>query len=271
MTEKFAQRFQEADKYAAYLRTTEGRLRFDLAWANFQRFLPAAADGKRVLDVGGGTGLFAVRLAELGFEVEVLDHSESMLAIAAAEANAKGLGNRISFRQGDAACLAAFFQPASFHSVVCHNVLEYVEDPPAVVHGLARVLKKGHSSVVSLLVRNRSGEVLKAAIKGKDGQQAQAVLVADTVLDSLYGMPTRLFDPAGVRTLVAAAGLKVVAENGVRVVSDYISNQTLTDDAYRQLVDLELLLGAQPQFAAIARYTQVVGCTSQAAPAGRSE
>jgi hypothetical protein len=146
-----------------------------------------------------------------------------------------------------------------------------MENPLAVVHGLARVLKKDHGSLVSLLVRNRSGEVLKAAIKGKDGQQAQAVLVADTVLDSLYGMPTRLFDPAGVRTMVEASGLKVVADYGVRVVSDYMSNETLTDDAYRRLVDLELLLGAQPQFAAIARYTQVIACTSQEASAGRSE
>jgi 2-polyprenyl-3-methyl-5-hydroxy-6-metoxy-1,4-benzoquinol methylase len=271
MTERLTRRFQEADKYAAYLRTTEGRLRLDLAWANFRRFLPAVASGRRVLDVGGGTGLFAIRLAELGFGVEVLDNSEPMLAIAADEANAKGLSDRISFRQGDAACLAALFQPSSFHSVVCHNLLEYMEDPLAVVHGLARVLKKDRGSIVSLLVRNRSGEVLKAAIKGKDCQQAQAVLGADTVLDSLYGMPTRLFDPAGVHRMVEVAGLKVVADYGVRVVSDYMNNQNLADDGYRQLVDLELLLGAQPQFAAIARYTQVICCTSQEAAAGGLE
>lgn len=271
MTEQLTQRFQEADKYAAYLRTTEGRLRFELAWANFRRFLPAVPDGRRVLDVGGGTGLFAVHLAERGFEVEVLDNCEPMLAIAADEATAKGRSDRISFRLGDAACIAALFQPSSFHAVVCHNLLEYVEDPVAVVQGLACVLKKDHDSAVSLLVRNRSGEVLKAAIKGQDAQQAQAALVADTVLDSLYGMPVRLFDPAGVRAMVEATGLRVVAEYGVRVVSDYVSNQTLTDDAYRRLLDLELLLGAQQQFAAIARYTQVIACASQEASAGRPE
>jgi len=271
MTERLTQRFQEADKYAAYLRTTEGKLRFDLAWTNFRRFLPAVADGRRVLDVGGGTGLFAVRLAELGFKVEVLDSCEPMLAMAADKANAKGLSDRISFRQGDAACIADLFQPSSFHSVICHNLLEYMEDPLAVVHGMGRVLKKDRGSVVSLLVRNRSGEVLKTAIKGKDLQQAQAVLIADTVLDSLYGMPTRLFDPAGVRTMVESAGLKVLADYGVRVASDYMSNETLTDGAYRRLVDLELLLGSQPQFAAIARYTQVIACASQEMSAGRSE
>jgi hypothetical protein len=33
-------RFQSADKYAAYLKTPPGRLRFELAWENMRRSLP---------------------------------------------------------------------------------------------------------------------------------------------------------------------------------------------------------------------------------------
>jgi len=268
MTERLTQRFQETDKYAAYLRTTEGRLRFDLGWANLQPFLPVVVGRKRVLDVGGGTGIFAVHLAELGFEVEVLDDCEPMLAMAAEEAKARGLSGRMSFRRGDAARLTDLFRPSSFHAVVCHNVLEYTEDPLAVLCGVTHVLKKDHNSVVSLLVRNRFGEVLKAAIKAKDWQQAKAALVASTVLDSLYGIPVRLFEPACFRTIVKEAGLKVAADYGVRVVSDYLGAEELAEDAYQGLIDLELLLGSQPQFAAVARYTQVI---ARLASAGRSE
>lgn len=268
MTERLTQRFHETDKYTAYLRTTEGRLRFDLGWTNLRRFLPASVPGKRALDVGGGTGIFALRLAELGFEVELLDNCEPMLALASQEAKARGLNGRISFRQGDATCLSDLFQPSSFHAVVCHNLLEYLEDPRAVLRAVSRVLKKDAGSVVSLLVRNRRGEVLKAVIKAKDPERAKSALVAETVLDSLYGQPVRLFDPADVRAMVEEAGLKVVAECGVRVVSDYLGCETLTDDAYGRLLDLELLLGAQPQFAAIARYTQLIACASDGTPAG---
>jgi S-adenosylmethionine-dependent methyltransferase len=270
MTERLTQRFQEADKYAAYVRTTEGRLRFDLGWANLRPFLPVVLGRRRVLDVGGGTGIFAVHLAELGFEVEVLDDCEPMLAIAAEEAKARGLSGRMSFRHGDAARLPDLFRPSSFHAVVCHNVLEYMEAPLEVLCGLTHVLKKDPSSVVSLLVRNRCGEVLKAAIKSRDWQQAKAALVADTVLDSLYGIPVQLFEPAGFRTMVKEAGLKVVADYGVRVVADYLGAEALPEDAYQGLIDLELLLGAQPQFAAVARYTQVIARAREAS-AGRSE
>ncbi len=69
------ERFQSgADKCAAYLETPEGRLRFNLAFANLQDFLPLQAkDSFRALDLGCGTGATAVRLARLGIQVTVLD------------------------------------------------------------------------------------------------------------------------------------------------------------------------------------------------------
>src|SRR5690349_19641881 len=57
-TAKFdSERFRsDAQKYAAYLETPEGRLRLDLAFANVREFLPVPAvdNSLRVLDVGCG-------------------------------------------------------------------------------------------------------------------------------------------------------------------------------------------------------------------------
>jgi S-adenosylmethionine-dependent methyltransferase len=255
-------RFEETDRYTAYLRTTEGLLRVDLGWMNLRGFLPANVEAQRALDVGGGTGPLTLRLAALGFEVELLDSSEPMLALARKEAKAKALNGRISFRQADVNCLADLFEPSSFDLVVCHNLLEYMEDPPAILRALAQVLKKGTRSVVSLLVRNRYGEALKTAIKRRDLEQARAALRAETVVDCLYGQPVRVFDPDEVRRMVEQSGLKLLALRGVRVVADYLDCGALTEDAYKRLLDLELLLGAQPQLAAIARYTQIIACPS---------
>lgn len=252
------ERFQEAEKYAAYMRTTEGRLRVDLGWTNLRGFLPVSHVRGRTLDVGGGTGVFALRLAALGFEVVLLDNSEAMLARAREEANAEALTGRISFCHGDADCLPGLFEPCSFDVVVCHNLLEYVDDALEVLRGLTHLLKKDSKSVVSLLVRNRYGEVLKSAIKGYDLELAKAALLAETVLDPLYGQPVRVFDPVDFRSIVERAGLKPVAERGVRVLSDYLGCEALSEDDYTRLLNFELLLGAQPQFAAVARYTQVI-------------
>lgn len=255
-----AGQFQETEKYAAYLRTTEGRLRVDLGWMNLRGFLPVSVQDQRALDVGGGTGVMALRLASLGFEVELLDSSEPMLALARKEAQA--LSRRVSFRQADVNCLADLFEPSSFELVVCHNLLEYMQDPPAVLRALARVLKKDGRSMVSLLVRNRYGEVMKAAIKRQDLELAKAALCAETVVASLYDQPVRVFDPVDLSRMVEQAGLEPLALRGVRVVSDYLDSEVLTEDAYQRLLELELLLGAQPQLAAIARYTQIVARAS---------
>jgi hypothetical protein len=65
-------RFQDADKYSAYLKTPAGRLRSELAWENVRRFLPGNASECLALEVGGGTGFVSVRLARLRFEVVLL-------------------------------------------------------------------------------------------------------------------------------------------------------------------------------------------------------
>lgn len=202
--------------------------------------------------------MVALRLAELGFEVTLVDNSAAMLALARKELDATALGERISVRQGDAAHLSGFCESCSYDAVVCHNLLEWVEDPHEVLRNLVLMLKRDGQGMMSVLVRNRWGEVLKSAIKGRDLGLAEAMLHADTVLDSLYGQPVRVFDPAGLREVVRQVGLQLVAERGVRVLTDYIDCQITTADAYGQLLDFELTLGAQPQLAAIARYTQII-------------
>jgi hypothetical protein len=61
--------------------------------------------------------------------------------------------------------------------------------------------------------------------------------------------------------------LEIVAEHGVRVFSDYLNLENLTDPAFSQIFELESALGVRPEFAAIARYIQVIARRS-CAPSG---
>src|SRR5579859_1722073 len=153
-----------AAKYAAYLETPEGRLRLDLAFANLQDFLPQAPRPLLALDIGCGTGAIAVRLARLGLRVTLLDASVPMLDFAERAAREAGVTDKITQKHGDAAQLATLFPAGSFDVILCHNVLEYADDPCAVLRSAARALRDT-SSIISVLVRNRAGEVLKAAIQ----------------------------------------------------------------------------------------------------------
>ena len=172
-------RFEDADKYAAYLKTPGGRLRSELAWENVRRFLPGNASECRALDVGGGTGFVSAQLARLGFEVVLLDGSGDMLRIARQEKEARGVTARISFCHADVGQLPRIFEAESFDVVVCHNLLEYTEDPSATIRDIAHVLRK--DGVFSILVRNRAGEVLKEAVKSRDWKLAAANLTAEMV------------------------------------------------------------------------------------------
>jgi S-adenosylmethionine-dependent methyltransferase len=255
-------RFQDPDKYAAYLKTPAGRLRSELASKNVRQFLPANRSDRRALDVGGGTGFVSVQLARIGFEVVLLDSSEEMLRIAREQADADGVAARISFYHRDAGELPELFDAESFDVIICHNTLEYSESPSTTMRDIAHMLRR--DAVLSILVRNRNGEVLKDAIKSRDWKLATANLTAETVVDSLYGEAVRVFTVAQIRDVLVRGGLEVVAEDGIRVFFDYLGVENLTDAAYAEISELEATLGARPEFSAIARYIQLIARRSDA-------
>src|SRR3989454_7204577 len=143
-----------AEKYAAYLDTPEGRLRLDLAFANLQDFLPQATRSLHALDLGCGTGAIAVRLARLGLHVTLLDASLPMLDFAKRAAQEAGGTERIALKHDDAAQFANLCHAGSFDLILCHNILEYVDDPRAVLGSAARRCR-GPSRVISELVRDQ--------------------------------------------------------------------------------------------------------------------
>ena len=257
-----------ADKYAAYLETHEGRLRSDLAFAHLQDFLPLPQSGRPLLglDLGSGTGAAAVRLARLGVHVTLLDSSATMLEIAKRAAREAGLDEKITLKLGDAAQVANLFPAGSFDIVLCHNILEFVDDPNAVLSAAARVMRSDSSGtgILSILVRNRAGEVLKAGIAAGDLEAAERNLTAAWGNESLFGGRVRLFALDSLQAMTKGASLAVTAERGVRVISDYLAPQISRHEEYDRIFELERKLGSRPEFAAVARYIQVIARHSHA-------
>jgi S-adenosylmethionine-dependent methyltransferase len=253
------ERFQSgAHKYAAYLETPEGRLRADLTFANLQDFLPLQAkESWCALDLGCGTGATAVRLARIGIHVTLLDSSAEMLDIAQHAAREAGVTERVELKHGDAAGLAGLFHAQSFDVILCHNILEYVDNPGTVLRGAARILRDS-SAMLSVLVRNQAGEVLRAAIQTGDLAAAENSLTAEWGQESLYGGRVRLFTPDGLQAMLKAASLTVASERGVRVVADYLPPRVSRIADYERIFELERNLGSRPEFAGTARYVHYV-------------
>ena len=264
------ERFRDgACDYAAYLDTPQGRLRTDLAFANLREFLPQPPPRPiRALDIGSGAGTIAIRLTQLGFHVTLLDSSSAMLEIADRAAREAGVAANIALKQGEAAQIADLFRGESFDLILCHNVLEFLDDPGTVLHA-AEQLMSDSNATLSVLVRNRAGEVLKSAIQSGDLAATEDCLTAEWGSESLFGGPVRLFAPESLRTALHGARLNVIAERGVRVLSDYLPPTVSPNSQYGRIFELERKLGRQPEFAAVARYTQyLIRRTDQATENG---
>lgn len=254
-----SERFQSgANQYALYLETPEGRLRSDLAFANLQDFLRLQTNPSLcALDLGCGTGATAVRLARLGIQVTLLDSSPAMLDIAKRAAREAGVTDKVALQHGDVTELTNLFPIRSFDVVLCHNTLEFCDDPGAVLRGAARALRDS-SAILSVLVRTQAGEVLKAAIQVGDLAAAKNGLTAEWGQESLYGGRVRLFTADSLRALLTEASVAPIAERGVRVLADYLPPQVSRSADYERIFELERQLGSRPEFAAIARYSQTL-------------
>jgi demethylmenaquinone methyltransferase/2-methoxy-6-polyprenyl-1,4-benzoquinol methylase len=101
------------------------------------------ADAHRVLDVASGTAAVAIELvrADASRVVVGVDQSPEMLAAGSERVAHEGLSERIELREGRAEDLP--FADGEFDALTFTYLLRYVDDVPATVRELARVVRPG--------------------------------------------------------------------------------------------------------------------------------
>ncbi|MET7470604.1 methyltransferase domain-containing protein [Micromonospora sp. NPDC005686] len=203
-----------------------------------------AGERLSVLDVGGGTGGFAVPLAEAGHQVTVVDASPDALAALTRRAAEAGVADRVRATQGDADALTGLVEPATVDLVLCHSVLEVVDEPEPVMSALVAALRPGGAA--SVLVAGRAAAVLGRAMNGQ--LDAAAALAADPN-GTTGGRDTlrRRYDAADASALLTAAGLVVEEIHGVRVLADLLP-AAVADGQQAALVELERALAARSPY-----------------------
>lgn len=133
-------------------------------------------EGKKILDFGSGEGITANHFAEKN-DVTAIEPSKEMLSNAWKD---------YEYTQivGDVNALSAF-KNETFDMIICHNVLEYIDDKAAVVKALARVLKK--DGIISIVKHNRAGRVMQMAVLLDDFEKANEILDGKDSTASKFG------------------------------------------------------------------------------------
>ncbi|MEU3182903.1 methyltransferase domain-containing protein [Streptomyces sp. NPDC006923] len=193
----------------------------------------------RVLDVGMGQGTQALRLARAGHTVTGLESDAGMLATAqeSLATEPAGIRERVRLVEGDGLETGVHFLPGSFDVVLCHGVLMYVQEPDAMLAGLARMLAPG--GLLSLLVRNADTLALRPGLAG-DWDGALSAFETDTYTNRL-GVQVRADRLDALTATLAGIAAPLHVWYGVRVFTDGAA-----DDAEPPAGDeLERLLAAE--------------------------
>jgi S-adenosylmethionine-dependent methyltransferase len=241
-----------------------GRLRQELTLRYLGQHLASLPRSLKVLDAGGGTGSYALPLAEQGHWVCLLDFSAEMLAIAQQKAEQldPSLLRRMDFCHAPVEEIPRLFPPDHFDLILCHTLLEYVSEPWEILRSLTTMLRPG--GLISLLFVNPYADPLRWALTRGDLEKARLALCEQVSSADLFGLPRRTFTAETVQETMNQVRVEMVAEHGVRIFADYLPAEKLADpEFFACLLDLEMAAGSLHPYRLIARYTHLLGRKSE--------
>jgi SAM-dependent methyltransferase len=209
----------------------------------------------RVVDVGGGSGVWAVPMAAAGCMVTVVDTSPDALAALHGRAVRAGVADRVRAVQGDAQTLTEVVAPADADLVLGHGLLEVVDDIAGVVVQLAEAVVPG--GAVSVLVAGRHAAALAHAHAGRL-VQARTVLTDPAGRWGAGDPLQRRLDEAGLRGLLeSAAGLAIELVQGDGIFHGLLP-AAVSEAAPSELESLEALVAGNPEFLVLAARLHVL-------------
>jgi len=237
----------KAEWFDDHYGTTRGRVRLALLLDRLEQTLPPPPGN--VLDVGGGTGVVAVPLAERGYHVTMLEPSDGMLDVT--RRRIASLGAEVEVVQGGVEDVAELVR-GPFEAICCHAVLLYLDDPAAHLRALRAVAAPG--AVLSLLEKNRLALSMRPGLRG---EYAEAIRVLDDpVASGNLGIPNRSRSVQEWTDLLTATGWRVDSWVGIRLFSDLAADD-LSAERFDELVRLEREAGRREPYRSVARLVHI--------------
>ncbi len=235
-----------------------------VTWKYLEPYVPKEPDSV-VLDAGGGTARWAIRMAEKGCNVVLMDSSEKILAAAAEKLKAKGFQHKVTLKKGD--FLETGYPDETFDMALLEQALFPFKEPAVAIRELTRVLKKNVALIIS--VQNRYVQSL-SSLAGKprvdNVERAFKILVNQEheCMTKEGRIKIHTWTPQEFREMLIRSGLRVEKIIGktvtmpLRVRQEFFMEKTHTEELFNKILQFELALCEKSDALALAGHLQAI-------------
>jgi phosphoribosylformimino-5-aminoimidazole carboxamide ribotide isomerase len=246
------------DDWKSDQKTTWARFSYELVENNLKNHIPVDAPPLRILDAGGGNGVDSLALARMNHQVDIVDVSQQMLNDASANAALAGVSGRINTHAVDILNINKIFDEAQFDMVLCHNVIQYVDDLKPLLNVLDNVLKPG--GILSLIAPNQYSLPYQAAFLNGDLDEAYELLDQGGQTSPIFGVDEHAYKVDELMQLLNEMGFSLVKHYGIRCMYNYwgTNEQKQQAQVYEKLKKLEFALTDREPYKQTARLFQLI-------------
>jgi S-adenosylmethionine-dependent methyltransferase len=213
-----------------------------------------------ILDVGSGVGEVALRFAALGHKVTMLEPQACLLETAEERAR-----EQLPDRSGYMRFLNERIEDLEsqitdeFSLIICHETIEYVDDPLRAFNVISRVLKP--RGTLSLVFRNRYGLIVEKVIEEGNIPEAINTFEIEEFSTELHKGHGHLYSDTEITALLDPLGYNIEGQYGLLVFSDYLDCSLFEDgQCYKGMLELEEKAGEEPHLKSISKFVQLI-CT----------
>ena len=212
----------DIQKYKQMLEQPWGKIQYEITFAQL-----AHLKNKKILDFGSGLGLVSQFLGENN-EVVAIEPEKEMLFAYPNHTYKKILGSLEQVEK---------FESESFDIVLCHNVLEYIEENnrEKYLSEFKRVLKK--DGKLSIIKHNQVGKIMQAVVFSNDVDQALDLLKGNEFRSISFNSGTTYT----IDKLLEMSKMKLVKYQAIRTFYSLQMNEVKTQDNWlKKMTEMEL-------------------------------
>lgn len=244
-----------AGEYDKGYETPYWKLYNEITWRNVEQFLPKRKNAV-ILDAGGGTGYWAIRLAKHGCRVVLTDISENMLKVAEEKIRAAKLQGKIETRIADIRDMSLFPSNHFDMALAEGDPVSYCLNAEKAVMELARVVRSDAPVIVSV---DNKYSIIPRLITERSFDKLSEFLRTSIAKGEFEFLA---FTPEQLKTLFENCGLKPVRIIGKPILTQFIPKEKrdeLIGENFRRILKLESRFCDTASLVGMGGHLEIVG------------